>query len=69
MTSSAKEVVKNLGWDFTSIAGFIISMLPVVQTVIGVVIAVVILLINIERYRKIKKDNYDETEKEEKISE
>jgi len=61
-----KNIVRNSGIDIASILAFLISLLPAIQTVIGIFIGVVILLINIERYKKIKKSNNEQQGKEEK---
>ena len=51
-----KDLVKSVGVDVSLVAAFIASLLPFIQTVLGVCIAVVILLINIKRYKNLRRE-------------
>lgn len=59
-----KQILLDVGIDLASIGGLVAVFLPFVQTALGVVIAVVILLINVERYKKIRRENSKHEEKE-----
>ena len=62
----AKEVILSAGFDLASIGAFLLTFLPAIQSVIGVVIGMVILLINIERYKRIRRKNKNEDNGKEK---
>lgn len=62
-----KDLTKGFGIDVASILAFFATWLPVLQGIIGFFIAVVILLINCSRYKKIKRSNNESRqEKKEK---
>jgi hypothetical protein len=47
------ENLKGVGVDLSMVIAFLSTLLPVLQGVIGLAIGVVILLINLKRYKKI----------------
>lgn len=55
-----KELAKSISVDLASIVGFLVAMLPAIQNALGVLIALVILLINLKRYKNISKPSKDE---------
>lgn len=65
--ANIKDVTTGVGIDLASVLAFFVTWLPVLQGLIGVSIAIVILLINLHRYKKIKGfSNESKKEKEEK---
>jgi hypothetical protein len=59
-----KDLVKDIGIDLSWVAAFGVTFLPFIQTVLGVAIAVVILLINILRYKKLRREAREEKKKD-----
>jgi large-conductance mechanosensitive channel len=58
-----KDLVKGIGIDASMVGAFVLSLLPFIQTLIGIAIAIVILLINIKRLKKMKREEQKEQEK------
>lgn len=53
----AKQVLTGIGLDLASVGAWLVGFLPQVQTITGIAIGIVVLLINIERYKRIRRNN------------
>jgi len=55
-----KEAVKNISYDASWLLAMVIAWLPVIQGVLSILITLVILLIQIRRYKKLKEKSNEE---------